>query len=65
MPGSKSFIHDQFMRHAPPGQYRVIGVDAFDGTDWVAGDFPTRASTQGFLAQHTKESRHAEDVYLR
>ena len=46
---------DQFMQHAPPGQYRVVGVDTFDGTDWVAGDFPTLASVQGFLARHTKK----------
>lgn len=26
---------------APRGKYRVIGVDTFDGTDWVVGDFDT------------------------
>jgi hypothetical protein len=26
---------------APPGQFRVVAVDTFDGTDWVHGDFAT------------------------
>ena len=26
-------------RKAPPGKFRVIGVDTFDGTDWLEGDF--------------------------
>ena len=24
---------------APPGKYRVVGVDTFDGTDWIDGDY--------------------------
>lgn len=24
---------------APLGKYRVVGVDTFDGTDWIEGDF--------------------------
>jgi hypothetical protein len=27
---------------APTGKFRVIGVDTFDGTDWVYGDFNTK-----------------------
>jgi len=26
---------------APTGKFRVVGVDTFDGTDWVVGDYPT------------------------
>lgn len=26
---------------APPGKYRVVGVDTFDHTDWISGDFDT------------------------
>jgi len=26
---------------APTGKFRVIGVDTFDGTDWISGDFDT------------------------
>lgn len=30
-------------RHtAPNGKFRVIGVDTFDGGDWVVGDFKTK-----------------------
>jgi len=28
---------------APIGKYRVIGVDTFDGGDWIEGDFDTAA----------------------
>lgn len=31
-----------FKLQAPKGKYRVIGVDTFDGGDWVQGDFDTR-----------------------
>jgi hypothetical protein len=27
---------------APEGKFRVVGVDTFDGTDWVEGDFNTK-----------------------
>lgn len=27
---------------APQGKFRVIGVDTFDGGDWIEGDFDTR-----------------------
>ena len=26
---------------APTGKYRTVGVDTFDGTDWVIGDYNT------------------------
>jgi hypothetical protein len=26
---------------APQGKFRVVGVDTFDRTDWVEGDFDT------------------------
>jgi hypothetical protein len=27
---------------APEGKFRVIGVDTFDGTDWIYGDYDTK-----------------------
>lgn len=27
---------------APKGKFRVIGVDTFDGTDWIDGNFTTK-----------------------
>jgi hypothetical protein len=29
---------------APKGKFRVVGVDTFDGTDWIEGDFVKRES---------------------
>lgn len=27
---------------APEGKFRVVGVDTFDGDDWVVGDYDTK-----------------------
>lgn len=40
--GGNRGIDEEFSRSAPPGKFRVIGVDTFDGTDWVYGDFNTK-----------------------
>lgn len=40
--GGNRGIDERFTRAAPKGKYRVIGVDTFDGGDWVQGDFATR-----------------------
>lgn len=37
--GGNRGIDEEFSRNAPKGKFRVIGVDTFDGTDWVQGDF--------------------------
>ena len=37
--GGNRGIDEQFTRAAPKGQFRVVGVDTFDGEDWVEGDF--------------------------
>lgn len=39
--GGNRGIDELFSRAAPKGKFRVIGVDTFDGTDWVVGDFNT------------------------
>lgn len=39
--GGNRGIDDQFSRNAPKGKFRVVGVDTFDGDDWVEGDFDT------------------------
>jgi hypothetical protein len=36
---------------APPGKYRVVGVDTFDRTDWVDGDFDTKDAALGRARQ--------------
>lgn len=39
--GGNRGIDEQFSRKAPRGMYRVIGVDTFDGGDWLDGDYDT------------------------
>jgi hypothetical protein len=39
--GGNRGIDEEFSRAAPPGKFRVIGVDTFDAGDWVQGDFDT------------------------
>lgn len=40
--GGNRGIDERFSRSAPKGKFRVIGVDTFDGGDWVQGDFDTK-----------------------
>lgn len=42
--GGNRGIDERFSRAAPKGKFRVIGVDTFDGGDWVQGDFATKAA---------------------
>lgn len=44
--GGNRGIDEAFSRAAPTGKFRVIGVDTFDGGDWVSGDF---ASLEGAI----------------
>ena len=37
--GGNRGIDEKFKRAAPEGKFRVIGVDTFDGGDWLVGDF--------------------------
>lgn len=39
--GGNRRIDEEFSRRAPPGMYRVVCVDTFDGSDWVHGDYNT------------------------
>ena len=51
--GGNRGIDERFSRRAPRDKFRVVGVDTFDGGDWLEGDFPTlkkakkRASEKG------------------
>lgn len=40
--GGNRGIDDRFSRDPPKGKWRVIGVDTFDGGDWIEGDFDTK-----------------------
>ena len=37
-----------FERNAPSGKFRIIGVDTFDGTDWVYKDVNTIKEAKEF-----------------
>lgn len=37
--GGNRGIDERFSRNAPAGKFRVVGVDTFDGGDWLEGDF--------------------------
>ena len=39
--GGNRGANDQFSLCAPKSKFRVVGVDTFDGGDWVQGDFDT------------------------
>jgi hypothetical protein len=41
--GGNRGIDELFSRKAPKGKFRVVGVDTFDGGDWIQGDYPTKA----------------------
>lgn len=40
--GGNRGIDERFTRAAPKGKFRVVGVDTFDGGDWVQGDFDSQ-----------------------
>lgn len=50
--GGNRGIDERFSRNAPKGKYRVIGVDTFDGGDWVQGDFATEAEALKCAREH-------------
>ena len=35
-------MSDRVRLSAPQGKFRVVGVDTFDHTDWVEGDYATQ-----------------------
>ena len=44
--GGNRGIDKRFSRKAPKGQFRLICVDTFDGTDWLQGDYETLREAQ-------------------
>lgn len=52
--GGNRGIDIDFSRKAPKGKFRVIGVDTFDGGDWVSGDFGTLEKAQEKVDKETK-----------
>jgi len=52
--GGNRGIDEQFSRKAPKGKFRVVGVDTFDGGDWMEGDFSTLARARKHANKSTK-----------
>ncbi len=46
--GGNRGIDETFSRKAPSGKFRIIGVDTFDGTDWVYKDVDTLKEAKKF-----------------
>jgi len=40
--GGNMGIGEEFTRAAPKGKFRVVGVDTFDGGDWIVNDFSSK-----------------------
>ena len=59
-PEKNAGIDTAFLRGAPKGKFRVVGVDTFDGTDWVEGDFDSAAE-----AVDCARSRTADEQMLK
>ncbi len=51
--GGNRSIDETFSRKAPPGMFRVIGVDTFDGDDFVEDDFPSLPLAQDHVREKT------------
>lgn len=43
---SNSSIDESFSRQAPAGKFRVVGVDTFEGSDWLENDCGTIEEAQ-------------------
>lgn len=55
--GGNCGIDETFLRKAPEGMFRVIGVDTFDGGDWLEGDFETLTVAVEHADEKTKDEK--------
>ena len=53
--GGNRGIDERFTRAPQNGNFRVIGVDTFDGGDWVQGDFDTIEEALACAKEHGGE----------
>jgi len=52
--GGNRGIDTTFSRKAPKGKYRIIGVDTFDGDDWLEKDCDTLTEAQKHIIEKVK-----------
>ncbi|TAN58505.1 hypothetical protein EPN15_00785 [Patescibacteria group bacterium] len=55
--GGNRGIDEKFSRKAPTGKFRVVGVDTFDGDDWVEGDFDAFDEAKKRADEETKDKQ--------
>jgi len=53
-----------FSRNAPEGKFRIVGVDTFDGGDWVYKDVDTLEEAKEFAAEKVKENPQMFKVHV-
>ena len=46
------------MRKSDSGKYTVIGIDKFDGEDWIEGKYESAKQALGVARKKTKEAMH-------
>ncbi len=51
--GGNRGIDEMFSRSAPKGKFRLIGVDTFDGGDWVVGDYKSLSTAREIANSET------------
>jgi hypothetical protein len=52
--GGNRGIDDTFSRKAPPEKFRIVGVDTFDGGDWVYCDVDTEEEARTFAVREAQ-----------
>jgi len=52
--GGNRGIDEKFSRVAPNGKFRIVGVDMFDGGDWLEGDVDTLEKARKHADDKTK-----------
>jgi uncharacterized membrane protein YkoI len=55
--GGNRGIDEEFSRTAPQGKFRIVGVDTFDGGDWVYKDVGTLQEAKEFADEKAKGSQ--------
>lgn len=58
------FDSDGVELKAPPGEFRVVCVDTFDGDDWVGGDFKTKEEAIDFANKKVKANPTMFKVHI-
>ena len=61
--GGNRGIDDRFSRNAPKKKFRVVGVDTFDGGDWIHGNY-SKLSTAKQVVDDYIEGKQMMKMYV-